>query len=305
MQTAVVLSLCVGFMVGAVIARRREPPSPVHAHLPYPAVIEHELQMPARRTEPMVTTESRHLDCPASVERAGTPLAKLPDEVPGERWWRVAVSARTCVLAVWSERDVLASWNDGASFEPIVPSSSKLVGVDVGDDGTIFVIREDFTLVILHPDGRTITRTLAFRGRPLARGRWLVIAGGSPSISDDEGASWRQLEWQHGGDLRVLSDGTIVAHADVTGEVCGDKGCDGPTELDLESHLDGRPWTQATPAHVRAIPPPRGQFVALEPRSASRWDVTDSHGLPIHAERLHILRYLGKRGWRLLYTGAP
>jgi hypothetical protein len=174
--------------------------------------------------------------------------------------------------------------------------------------GSIFVMRADFTLSIVHTDGSSVSRTLAFRGAPWVRGRWLVIhTDTSPAMSDDEGAHWRQLDWRAGylADLHVLDDGAIVALSDLHSQACDHFGCEGPTEEYLESHLDGRPWRPASPRHIRAasiirktaaLPPDRS---ALDPA-----EVLDSHRLllDVVANR-SVVRYT-PAGWRLLFVGA-
>jgi hypothetical protein len=315
MLRAPLLALLAGAVIAGTLLRVRRDPPPVHLHVPVPEPVEQVLPGPTHAASPAPTILPHHLSCGAPVASIGTPMSEVPkDADSGKRYWRVVAGARTCVIAVWSDADLVASWDDGASFAPVPGSGAKIVGVAVRDDGTIFVMREDFTLGVIYPDGRVLTRHLAFRGEPEASGKWLVIyTRPSISISDDDGATWRQLGGVedsilvYASRLRVLDDGTLVAHADWHGAACDHFGCAEPAEGDVESHLDGGAWREATPAHARALGKPREASVLPPFDVRNGWDVVDSHDLLLHVipNRREIVRYLGKAGWRLLYTGAP
>jgi hypothetical protein len=259
-----------------------------------------------------VSVSAPRIGCAEHPESVGAPLAALPAWPGGVRgMWQVAVSRHACVIAAWEGARLVVSWDDGVTFSPIVASTSPLSGVAAADDGTVFATRDDGTLEVVHADGSTTTRQLAFRGAPLARGRWLVINGAGArvggdaiALSADEGATWRVLEVTSGYllDLRVLDDGAIVGNFDHRGELCDHFGCgDGPTSEISETHLDGRPWAPATARHARAVEaladqptPPAG--VALPQLDSHRRTVAV-------AGATMIVRDTG-RGWRVLYTGA-
>jgi hypothetical protein len=255
---------------------------------------------------------ARRVGCARAPSEIGTPLATLPAAEPaGDRYWRVLAAADQCVIAAWSGATIVASWDDGATFLPVLEQGSPIVGAALRDDGTLFVMREDFTLGVAYPDGSSISRSLAFRGDLLARGAWLVVrTDGGPAISNDDGASWRQLDWGDGYvvDLHVLDDGAIVALSDRASVLCDHFGCGGPTTEYLESHLDGRPWKPASGHHVRAasrlrtaaaVPPGRAREFFLDSRV-----VLDSHRMLVEvAANRHVVRYTKTAGWRLLFTG--
>jgi hypothetical protein len=264
---------------------------------------------------------ARRIACSRAPERIGRKRARLPTGGATARtWWRVAAAAKACVIVVWSEHELRASFDDGASFAALLAGDAPIVGADVRADGAIVVMREDFTLTIAYPDGRTVVRTLAFLGKPSFRGRWLVMQSphtGAPAISDDDGAHWRHLDWGDDGwmvDLRVLADGTIVVVTDHAGSMCDHFGCGGPTRWYEESHLDGRPWQRASREHVRAARMPlaaewvstaRAAAVPPEARTLTRWSALDSHRLIVtRADDGSVMRYT-RAGWRVLVAEEP
>ncbi len=307
------LGLVVGAAIGGVVALQcpAEPRAPMRVGIPFPVPtrIDQRSTPSPSPSPPPPPAPPVHASCSKTPQHIGQPLAKLPTDEPTDiGYWHVEAAAGQCVIAAWTGATIVASWDDGATFAPVLESSSPIVGAAVRDDGTIFVMREDFTLGVAHPDGSSISRSLTFGGEPFTRGRWLVIrTKTSPAISDDEGASWRQLDWGEGylADLHILDDGAIVAFVDLRMEVCGHQGCDGPTEKYIETQLDGRPWRPASPRHVRAasivrkvlaVPPKRG---GIDPHA-----VLDSHRLLLEvAAHRYLVRYT-PAGWRLLFTGA-
>ena len=285
-----------GSVLGGTLVHLRGAPARRRLELPHPVVVERVLPAPPQPPSPP-SPVSHQITC-GDPARIGEPLASPPVGSGAPRWWRVAAAAKACVFVAWSEADVVASWDDGATFTPLDASAARVVGTAVRDDGTIIVMREDYTLAIAYPDGSTLVRRLAFRGEPLARGRWLVIRGrDAPAISDDDGASWRQLEppGSYLVDLHVLGDGTIVATVDDSMVMCDHFGCGGPTVHDAESHLDGRPWRAASRSHQRAA------AAASRAPAGER----DAHGLAVEvvANRYLVRRTAG--GPRTLYVGAP
>jgi hypothetical protein len=279
---------------------------PVHVTVSAPVLVER-----TRVTDsPAPYAVRRHVACSASPGAVGQPLAALPVEPPaGPRFWNVAAASEQCVIAAWSLSTLVASYDDGATFEPISTRSSPITGADVRADGTVFAMREDFTLEIIYPDGRSVMRTLAFAGEPMVRGQWLVIRTDSaPAISHDDGATWRQLDWNDGylADLAVLADGTIVARTDRAGVLCDHFGCPDITTEDYVSHLDGRPWTGATEAQTRSLRKSREPSAPPSDRQALIRTTVDSHGalVGVVANR-HVVRYTKAGGWHLLFKGEP
>lgn len=303
-----ILCLVAGGALGGLVARwySAERPGPLQIRIPFAVVTE--IPEPAR---PSVRTV--RVGCTEAPERIGAPLAKLPPEKPVRTWWRLATARDGCVIAAWQGATIVASRDDGATFTPIVESKSLILGAAVRADGTIFVMREDFTLAIVRPDGSATVRTLAFRGAERGelrvRGRWLVaVTDTGPAISDDEGVSWRHLEWDGAYlvDLQILDGGAIVALADISGDVCDHFDCHGPTQKHIETHLDGRAWRPASRRHARALdvayaaglPGPHA------PR-ANYGEVLDSHGLVVGvAGDDSIVRHT-RSGWRVLFGGTP
>ena len=249
------------------------------------------------------------IGCADRLEDVGTPLAAIPTWPENARSvWQIAVSRHACVIAAWEGARLVVSWDDGATFSPMLESTSRLIGVAAADDGTVYATRDDGTLGIIHPDGSTTSRTLAFRGSPMARGEWLVINGGDAggdvvALSPDDGVTWRVLD-QTGGyllDLRVLDDGAIVGQFDYRGSMCDHFGCAEPTVGYLETHLDGRPWRDATHRHAKALQsfaePPAAPPNVSQPQR-------DAHDrLVAVAGASMIIRDTG-HGWRVLYTGT-
>jgi hypothetical protein len=307
------LCLVAGGALGGLVARwySAEPPEPQQIRIPFAVVTE----IP-ERTLPSVRTV--RVGCTEAPERIGTPLAKLPPAGSIGTYWQVAAATNACVIVAWqgariapSKDDaarIVASWDDGVTFSPIVESNSPIVGAAVRADGTIFVMREDATLAIVRPDGSVTVRTLAFHGEPRVRGRWLVVVTEmGPAISDDEGVSWRHLGEQvsYLVDLQIHDDGAIVALFDASSEVCDHFDCHGPTQAYLESHLDGRPWRPASRRHARSLDVARA---AAEPRSAASaggWGVLDSHRLIVGVAADGSIVRDTRSGWRLLYGGTP
>jgi len=306
------LGLVVGAALGGVVAllRPAEPRASVRIGIPFPVFTRIDLRSPPPPPPPPAPpTPSAHAGCSRTPQDIGQPLAAYPTAEPTDIGsWQVEAAAGQCVIAAWTGATIVASWDDGATFAPILESRSPIAGAAVRDDGTIFVMREDFTLDVVHPDGSSISRSLTFGGEPFTRGRWLVVrTKEAPAISDDEGASWRQLAWPGGyfADLHMVDDGAIVALLDLRDQVCGHLGCDGPTEQYVETQLDGRPWRPASPRHVGAasivrkvlaLPPERG---GIDPHA-----VLDSHRMLLEvAAKRSLVRYT-PGGWRLLFTGA-
>ncbi len=192
-----------------------------------------------------------------------------------------------------------------------MPIAQTLIeGVTVRDDGTIYVLRQNFRLGVLRPDGSSLWRTLPFRGGLASSGRWLVTTYPGLSISDDDGASWRHLDagLSYLIRMRVLDDGTIVAKGDRRKSICSARGCrDAWDTAVVESNLAGRPWQRASASHVRAIEPRPPAATLPLPLQYERDGIRlalDSHRLPLLSPNDRTLvRYTGASGWRVLFKG--
>jgi hypothetical protein len=296
MRWIVCLCLLVGARLGAMVVGPR-PAVPDVVTVSVGRVAE---PPPARDRSAPPASAPRAIRCgdPAKI---GRPIAKLDTATTtGHANWSVAGARRACVIVAWSDTELVASFDDGATFAPF-GAPGRIQSVAVGDTGTIYVLRSDSVLDVYRTDGTTARRALTFgdAGTLAVRGKWLWLGhnlvGDQPSISGDDGATWVHLAWTQGFllDLAVLTDGTVVGLADYHSEMCDHFGCGpGPFNAAFETTLAGGPWKPATPGHARAVSAERG------------W--TDSHGLglTVDGDSSTIVRVLGN-SFRALYATRP
>jgi hypothetical protein len=160
------------------------------------------------------------------------------------------------VIAVWTDRVLWVSRDDGRSFRQELAAPGPLTAVAVGRDGRVHAARHG-RIGTLSPAGHTrwhdldASQVLAIAAAPpreIDRAAkspgWLAVlalhddqaAGAAPLVwlSDDDGQSWRSLIAPHHGDaanrLWVSPDGVIdLLTEDSDGSVGGDG--DGPDNL--------------------------------------------------------------------------
>jgi hypothetical protein len=296
MRWIVCLCLLAGTQLGAMLIEPH-PTVPNVVTVPLGRVVEAP-PAPARSTPPASSPRAIRCGDPAKI---GTPIAKLDTPITtGHSIWSVAAARHACVIVAWSDTELVASFDDGATFAPF-GEPGRIQSVAIGDMGTIYVLRADSVLDVHRIDGTTARHALTFGDDATlaVRGTWLWLShdvvGDQPSISGDDGATWIHLAWTEGflSDLAVLADGTVVGLADYHGELCDHFGCgDGPFTAAFETTLAGGPWKPATPGHARAVNP--------DARS------NDSHGLAItrdHDSR-YVVRIVGNK-LRALYATRP
>lgn len=259
---------------------------------------------PAPRAPPLgapAQTAPHAIRC-GDPKTIGTPIAKLDTELhDGHLHWAVTTSRRACVIAGWTEDELVVSYDDGATFVPVA-IAGKIQTVAIGDTGTLYVLRAGGVLDILRADGTTARRALVWGDKEstlVVRGKWLWLShrvvDAQPSLSPDEGATWIHLRWENGdlADIAVLDDGIVVGQSDIRGDVCDHFGCgDGPFTFAYETTLAGGPWKPATKTHARAV--------------GANLDGEDRHGYAItrDTDSRYIVRVVGSQ-LRALYTTRP
>lgn len=297
MRWLLALLLLAGTRIGALVVGPAPTATPVNVVVPVARMVE---PPPPAVPAPLVAPRGMaHAISCGDPKTIGKPIAKLDTELTtGHLHWQVASSYRTCVIAGWTEDELVASYDDGATFQPIA-IDGKIQAVAVGDTGTLFVLHADGILDVFHADGTTARRALVWGDKEsqlAVRGKWLWLSarvvGNQPSLSPDEGATWIHPYWTQSflANIVVLDDGTIVGQSDIHGDVCDHFGCgDGPFTFEYETTLAGGPWKPATAAHARAV---------VEDH-ANR----DRHGYAItrDPDSRYLIRIIGSQ-YRALYT---
>ena len=211
------------------------------------------LEIPIQRDATMSEPLEEELPTAALASDAaiGAPVTgDIEDDPAG--WRGVAASSdRFGVVALWSERELWVSRDDGITFRQQLAAAEPIGAAAVGVDGRVYLARHGGRLGMLTPSGRTVWARLDY-DQALALGHggvWTVLLvlsadrqdGLSPLlwISPDHGATWRRLVAPAAGDLdnalRVTADGTIDLLVRVTGDLA-------PRVRHYRGHVDGRPF---------------------------------------------------------------
>jgi hypothetical protein len=187
----------------------------------------------------------------AADEAIGAAVTGDVDDDPNG-WRGVAASPdRFGVVALWSDRELWVSRDDGRTFRQELAASERIGAAAVGHDGRVYLARHGGHVGVLTPSGRTVWTRLDYQ-QALAvahGGTWTVLLalgadrhdGLSPLlwITADHGATWRRLVAPAAGDLdnalRVTADGTIDLLVRVTGDLA-------PRIRHYRGHVDGRPF---------------------------------------------------------------
>jgi hypothetical protein len=189
----------------------------------------------------------------ATDDPIGQPVDRLAPREGAPALRGVAAAAdRYGVIAVWSDRVVWVSRDDGRSFHQELAAPEPLSAVAVGRDGRVYAARMGGKLGELTPDALT-------RWHRIGSDQILAIDAGSPWLavlglhadradglspvlwlSDDDGRSWRRLVPPHHGDadnqIRVNPDGVIDL-------LTADGGVGEAGRLrHYAGHVDGRPF---------------------------------------------------------------
>jgi len=197
-------------------------------------------------SEEELPTAALAVDAPIGAPVKG----EIADDPNG--WRGVAASSdRFGVVALWSERELWVSRDDGITFRQQLAAAEPIGAAVVGADGRVYLARHGGRLGMLTPSGRTVWTQLDY-DQALALGHggvWTVLLalsadrqdGLSPLlwISPDQGATWRRLIAPAAGDLdnalRITADGSIDLLVRVTGDLA-------PRIRHYRGHVDGRPF---------------------------------------------------------------
>jgi hypothetical protein len=203
-----------------------------------------------------------HAGPPAVAADDETPTASLASDDPigppvsGEvadrpaSWLGVAASPDEFgVVAVWGERILWVSRDDGRTFRQELAAPEAIGGVAVGDDGRVAVARHGGRFGVLTPGGTTRWLRLDYdQALALAQGgpftALLALAtdradGFAPTllVTADQGRSWRRLVPPEAGDLdnalRISADGDIDLAVRSTADPS-------PRIRHYRGHIDGR-----------------------------------------------------------------
>jgi len=295
MRWLLVLCLLAGTRLGAMVVVP-PPPTPVSVTVSVGRDVE-----PPPPSRPALPAGSRHAITCGDPAKLGTPIARIDTAYTNNHaLWSVGAARHACVIVAWNDHELVASFDDGATFAPI-SQPGQIKSVAIGDTGTIYVLRPDGSLEIYRTDGTTARRALTFGAEATlaVRGKWLWLShnvvGDQPAISGDDGATWIHLSWTEGGlaDLAVLTDGTVVGLADYHMDMCDHFGCGpGPFTASFETTLAGGPWKPASASHARAVSEQRRE--------------RDSHGLEVVTDNdsRYIVRMFG-RELRAIYVTRP
>ncbi len=156
------------------------------------------------------------------------------------------------VVALWDDRTLWVSRDDGRRFHQELAAPEPLGAVTVATDGAVIAARHGGRFGVLTPSGRTRWLRLDYdQALAVAHGGpWTVLltmsadrrAGLVPMFwaTADRGASWRRIIAPAAGDLdnrvRVAADGTIDLLVRATGDLA-------PRIRLYRGHVDGRPFS--------------------------------------------------------------
>jgi hypothetical protein len=189
----------------------------------------------------------------AADEPVGVPDDRVARPIEGSAVGVSAAVDEYGVIAVWTERVVWVSRDDGRTFHQELAAPQPLTAVAVGDSGRVYAARHGGRIDLLTPSGRT--SWIAFDADQVlsidASSAWLAVLGlhadrqGGLSpllwLSHDHGSSWQRLVVPHHGDtanqVRVSPTGvihllTLDSDTDVDGDRVGH----------YAGHVDGRPF---------------------------------------------------------------
>ncbi|HEU5057005.1 MAG TPA: hypothetical protein VFU21_10795 [Kofleriaceae bacterium] len=175
------------------------------------------------------------------------------DIPPDPEGWRGAAASpdRFGVVALWSDRTLWVSRDDGRSFHQELAAPEPLGAVAVGADARVYAARHGGRFGVLTPAGHTRWQRLDFdQALALAHGGpWTVLLAMSADrqiglvpilwATADHGDTWRRLVAPAAGDLdnrvRVGPDGSIDLLVRATGDLA-------PVSRLYRGHVDGRPF---------------------------------------------------------------
>ncbi|HTE54547.1 MAG TPA: hypothetical protein VK698_27025 [Kofleriaceae bacterium] len=202
----------------------------------------------------------------ASDDPIGDPIERLAprDGAPLLRG-AAAAADRYGVVALWTDRVVWVSRDDGRSFRQELAAPQPLTAVAVGTDGRVYAARHGGRLGELTPGGRTrwhdvdCDQVLAIDGSS----PWLALlclhadqASGLSSmlyLSSDDGATWRRQITPHHGtaanQIRVSANGVVdLLTLDTETDIDAGQNTDGADAgragrlRHYTGHVDGRPF---------------------------------------------------------------
>jgi hypothetical protein len=207
---------------------------------------------PLAAAEPLSTPVELPTAALAADDPIGAPVTgDITDDADG--WRGVAASPdQFGVVALWSERTVWVSRDDGRSFRQELAAPEAIGAVTVGEDGRVYAARHGGRLGLLTPGGHTRWLRLDYdQSLAIAQGgTWIVLLAMSRDrqlglapilwVTPDHGASWRRLVAPAAGDLdnrlRVAADGSIDLLVRATGDLA-------PRIRHFRGHVDGRPFS--------------------------------------------------------------
>ncbi len=176
--------------------------------------------------------------------------ADIPADPDG---WRGAAASpdELGLVALWSDRTLWVSRDDGRSFRQELAAPEPLAAVAVGDDARVYAARHGGRFGLLTPAGHTRWLRLDYdQALALAHGGpWVVLLTMSADrqlglapilwVTDNHGGSWQRLVAPAAGDLdnrlRVAADGSIDLLIRATGDLA-------PRIRLYRGHVDGRPF---------------------------------------------------------------
>jgi hypothetical protein len=217
----------------------------------------------------------------AADDPIGAALTRIADDGGAAALRGVSAAADAYgVLALWTDRVVWVSRDDGRSLHQELAGPEPLTAVAVGPEGRVYAARHGGRLGVLSPAARThwldigCEQVLAIDAAPGARPRgdaasvaragaqapWLAVlglhrdrdAGLTPMLwlSSDHGRSWRRLLAPHHGDaanrVQVRPDGVI--HLVTEDTDTSDAAEPGGRLRHYIGHVDGRPFELALAA---------------------------------------------------------
>jgi hypothetical protein len=196
------------------------------------------------------------LEVPTAALASDDPVgdAVTRDIPPDPEGWRglAASPDRYGVVALWSERTLWVSRDDGRTFRQELAAPEPLGAVAVGADARVYAARHGGRFGVLGPSGQTQWLRLDYdQALAIAHGGgWTILltmsadrlAGLVPILwaTADSGATWRRLVAPAAGDLdnrvRIAADGSIDLLVRATGDLS-------PRIRLYRGHVDGRPFT--------------------------------------------------------------
>ena len=144
--------------------------------------------------------------------------AAAPAPVPPPEPFHGVRAAGDTVIA-WTPSQLLLRRYEGGPFEPRLDAPGRILGADVADDGTVYLVREDRLGVLVRGHQQT-WRRLPFGSWPdeplfiadvFTDGDWLgIVADASVALTNDQGRTWKVLA--------IPGESDYPQHAAVMGE---------------------------------------------------------------------------------------